>query len=238
MMSVMEGYRKYTPDRRRGPLLKLSLALHLALPCAAFLLFGLDEDRRLIWGLAAGITGYFGYLVFALVLHLEYFPEKPAIAARLTLGPPVWAALSLPAFGWSFSSWLAAAGGLFFMGVEMAVALLFLAGTHLVPEDPAAAPGEAKAQWRRDGRSLLRDPDFSPMAAWTMVLFFVMPGFAALVWWVAALGRPAFSGGWEKTYFIIWLIAAAFCVARRYLQVLLGLAAHGRIFGPGRKAFH
>jgi len=237
MMSAMNGYRKYTPDGRRGPLLRLSLALHLALPCAAFLLLGLDEDRRLIWGLAAGIPGYFGYLVFALVLHLEYFPEKPSLAARLLLTPAVWAALLLPAVGWSFSLWLIAAGGLYFIGIEGAITLLFAAGTRLAPDDPAAGPGEARIKWRGDGRSLMRDPDFSPMAAWTMLLFFMAPGLAASLWWVVALCGPALSGGWKTIFLLFWLIAAAGSVIRRHLLVLLGLASHGRIFGPGRKAF-
>ena len=232
----MSGYLKFEPHPWSTPLLRASLGAHVVLPLAAGYLTapvfasGNAAIGWLGWALAAG--AYFGYLVFALILHLEFFPEKPALVLRLLAWPVGWTVVASLVAELDVTGAAATLGALIFAGIELSVAVSFFAGTRVGVRFPDKPAGEGGLRWRRDGRSMWRDADFSAMTRWTMALVFFLPGAATLVF--IARGLLPLLGGWPLA---AWGVPALVTVALCYLRILAGLTDEGRIFGPGKSAF-
>ncbi|MDP8222100.1 MAG: hypothetical protein P9L99_01955 [Candidatus Lernaella stagnicola] len=228
----MAGYTKYEPNPWISRADTLSAAMHVLLPLAAipWVSRALSEAstsggmRFAAWVLF-GAT-YLGYLVFAIVLHLEYFPERARTVGGLVLVAPL--AGLVASWGGGFHAWLASTGLLLLLGLEVAVWILFFTAGKLGARDPQAPPGESKLHWNRAGRLLLSDPEYPRMIPVTIIGMFVMPGFLCLVW-------LAMVGGLGPRWWIT--IPALAAVVWCYLRVLANLAAEGRIFGPGKRAF-
>jgi hypothetical protein len=235
---AMAEFKKYRPSMWRDRLHATSIGVHLLLPAA--LLAPIDTALELAgWGLTAQVVcwavlgaGYLGYIAFALILHLEFYPEKFLVGVSLLFWPAVLGLVSLSVFDEPIFA-AGAAGATMFAGLELAVAILFFAGTKFGPATADLPPGQSALQWRSEGRMLWTDADFSAMTRWTMLGAFVLPGAAATAIVVAAFVALLEQPLWP----MVAAIAAIGLTTYGYMRVLAGLTDGGRIFGPGRQAF-
>ncbi len=232
----MENETKFTPDRWTTRVKYVSIFFHLLVPALALILVK-TEIRRFAPGSVFG-AAYCGYLVFAIVLHKEYFPESFRVALRLVAWPLVFAALAalLAADAdWFYTLY----GALLFTGLEAATVLVFFAGSRLAAADPQAAPGESRLTWRADGRSFWSDPHLSPMARWTILLAFFLPGAFVVVVLNLVLWRKLGDLASPPRMILVtlvWIIALIW-TTRLYVRQLVNLTVGGRFFGPGRRSF-
>lgn len=241
----MVATQKYTPSPWLGIVSRLSLAVHLLAPLPALVQFlavsrGCSGWFRAVLALA-GLIAYLGYALFALMLHVEYFPERVGTAGRLLWLPILLMVLARFADP-PGSLWLLAAGLLPLIGLLAAVLLLFSAGTHLAPRNAASPAGEGGVAWRAEGCSLWTDPDFAPMSRWVVLLAFLLPWLAVVVFAVSAAFRLLIHDAgamtfWQKAVFPAWWAVSIAILCRHYTGLLIDLTADGRVFGPGRKAF-
>ncbi len=204
------------------------MGLHVAGP-----LTGLAANGRidLVLGL---LIPYLGYLLFAMVLHKEFFPEDVRIAHRLVLGPAAGAVLLWLVIRLGLPVLFSLYGLLLFASLYVAVMFVLAAGTHLAVADDQKAPGEGGLTWRAEGHSFWSDPAYSPMMRWSVTLVFFVSGAAGIVAWHAVLVEVVLMFGlWSLAW---WLIALAAC-AYGYVYQFAGLTAGGRFFGPGRRSF-
>jgi len=237
----MGADNKFTPPAARGPLRAISMAVHVAAPpvglwltLAALPAGGLGRGLA---GLLAAVA-YLSYLVFAIVLHKEAYPERTWPALRLAAAPAILAGLSFKFLHASVGGWFGAAGLIYFLGVQFATWILFAGGTHWAPADPHAGAGDSRVRWRRDGRSPWFDPARSLGVRWTTGLFFVLPGALATCEILRAMFfvRPAASCG-DALFGVAALLFGAVVAAWLDVRQLVAVTADGRIFGPAKDAF-
>jgi hypothetical protein len=150
--------------------------------------------------------------------------------------PLVFGLLVFKWLGGTVGAWLGAAGLVMFSGLQAAVSLLLIAGTHLAARDPAAAPGESPLRWHAEGRSPFCDPQLTPMARWTLGLFFLLPGAIVIADLDCRLAADV-DGVSNATFFLALLVVVLALTAWSYLRLLVGMTQQGRIFGPGKDAF-
>lgn len=186
--------------------------------------------------LVVSILGYLGYLLFAIILLKEYYPETKAGAGWLTLLPPLLALVAYTFIGGSAIPFLLAWGMLLFCGLELAVMIIFTAGTHLQVVEPN------RLSWRKKGRSLWSDPDFSPMARWSVGLIFFVPGVLAILSLHLGLIEreilPVEELSPERLALgAIWWIISLAAITFQFVRQLAPMGLLGRIFGPGKDAF-
>jgi len=237
------GISKYTPD----PLVRLVMRVNLPamLLLAAYALWIGHQLLRHAHAAASwlffliSLPAFAGFLIFTIVLHKEYFPERIKLSLQLLILPVFLAVVMFLFFGGASKGFWYMAGTLIFSGLELALIVIFSAGTHLTAEDPNSPPGESRPHWRTIGHSLWFDPDYPSMTRWAVGGFLLLPGLVSATVQNYILWRylMAPSGGCVWVVGMpIWLLSL-FLVCRLYFHQLIGLAAEGRIFGPGNKAF-
>jgi len=229
----MNGYSKYTPHPWLGRMRIFGLLLHMILPVLALVVMFRSGNRP--WPLLiVAVSGFIVYLIFAILLHKEYFVDRLSSSILQALFGLALAMVAQLLFSpRSFGSFFAFAGALVYCSLSLSVVILLAAGSRLRLNERGGLT------WRSDIPSLWRDPDFPPMARWTTGLLFIIPlslGFIAFqpleLWdlYATAGCRP----------FILRLLywaASLTALTWFYLRRLGDLAVDGHIFGPGSKSY-